>query len=135
MELARIHKKVANCRKDYHFKLAKKIYEEHAIICIEDLNIKAMQRIWGRKISDLWHSQFVNIIKYQGSKLASNVIEIPRFYPSSKTCSNCGHIVDSLPLKIKEWICPNCSTTHDRDENAAKNIFRVGASTLLGETL
>lgn len=134
MELARLHKKVANCRKNYHFKLARKICEEYAAICIENLNIKAMQQLWGRKISDLGHSQFVNILKYQSGKFGSTVVEIPRFYPSSKTCSDCGHIIDSLPLKIREWTCPNCGEKHDRDENAAKNILRVGASTLLGET-
>lgn len=132
--LARLYKKVANCRKDYHFKLAKRICENYVIICIEDLNVKAMQQLWGRKISDLGHSQFVNILKHQSSKLGSTVVEIPRFYPSSKTCSNCSHIIDSLPLKIREWTCPTCGIMHDRDENAAKNILRVGASTLLGET-
>lgn len=133
MELARVHKKVANCRKDYHFKLARRICENYATICIEDLNIKAMQRIWGRKISDLGHSQFVNILKYQGNKLGSTVVEIPRFYPSTKTCSTCGHVADNLPLKIREWTCKNCGTVHDRDKNAAINILRVGTSTLLGE--
>ena len=61
LALARLHKKTANQRKDYHFKLAKQLAEQYATICIEDLNIKAMQRLWGRKISDLGHSQFVNL--------------------------------------------------------------------------
>ena len=130
LELARIHKNIANCRKDYHFKLARKLCENYATICIEDLNIKAMQQLWGKEISDLGHSQFVNILKYQSSKFGSTVVEIPRFYPSSKTCSDCDHIIDSLPLKIRQW----CGEKHNRDENAAKNILRVGASTLLGET-
>jgi len=134
LELARLHKKVANCRKDYHFKLAKKLCENYATICIEDLNIKVMQRNWGRKISDLGHSQFVNILRHQSGKLGSTVVEIPRFYPSSKTCSNCGYIIDKLPLKIREWTCQNCGEKHDRDKNAATNILRVGTSTLLGET-
>lgn len=134
LDLARLHKKTANQRKDYHFKLAKQLAEQYATICIEDLNIKAMQRLWGRRISDLGHSQFVNILKYQSGKYACVVVEIPRFYPSSKTCSACGHLLDELPLKVREWTCPDCGGTHDRDENAARNILRVGASTLLGET-
>jgi putative transposase len=133
IELAQAHKRIANQRKDYHFKLAKELADEYAIICIEDLNIKAMQRLWGRKISDLGHSQFVNILKYQCSKTGAAVVEIPRFYPSSKTCSGCGHVLDELPLRVREWACPICEVVHDRDLNAAKNIHRVGTSTLVGE--
>lgn len=133
LDLARVHKLTANQRKDFHFKLARNLAERYAVICIEDLNIKAMQMLWGRKISDLGHSQFVNILKYQCNKLGSTVVEIPRFYPSSKTCSNCGQILDELPLSVREWTCPECGVKHDRDRNAAKNICKVGASTLLGE--
>jgi len=133
LELARLHRKVVNCRKDFHFKAARNICSEYATICIEDLNIKAMQKMWGRKISDLGHSQFVNILKYQASKLASTVIEIPRFYPSSKTCSSCGSIKEDLKLKDRTYICNHCELVIDRDHNASINILRVGASTLLGE--
>lgn len=135
LDLARLHKKVTNQRKDYHFKLAKRMSEQYATICIEDLNIKAMQRLWGRKISDLGHSQFVNILKYQCTKTGSTVVEIPRFYPSSKTCSCCGYIYSNLSLSERAWTCPECGTVHDRDRNAAVNILRVGASTLKGEVV
>lgn len=135
LELARLHKKVANQRKDYHFKLSRSICEQYAVICIEDLNIKAMQRIWGRKISDLGHSQFVNILKYQASKLGTSVVEIPRFYPSSKRCSCCGYVLDELQLSVRTWVCPACGIKHDRDRNAANNILKVGTSTLLGEVV
>ena len=86
--------------------------------------------MWCRKISDLGHSQFVNILKYQCSKTGSTVVEIPRFYPSSKTCSNCNHVLDELPLKVRHWTCPKCKQEHDRDKNAAKNILRVGLEIL-----
>ena len=92
-----------------------------------------MQRLWGRKINDLGHSHFVNILKYQCSKTGSLVAEIPRFYPSSKTCFDCGYVLDELPLEMREWTCPKCGVRHDRDRNAAKVILRVGASTLVGE--
>ena len=62
-----------------------------------------MQRIWGRKISDLGHSQFVDILKHQASKVGTNVVEIPRFYPSSKTCSCCAYVLDELPLSARAW--------------------------------
>jgi putative transposase len=133
LDLARAYKKIANRRRDYHFKLAKKLAEEYALICIENLNIKAMQRLWGKKVSDLGHSQFVNILKYQCAKAGTAVVEIPRFFPSSKTCSDCGYVLDDLPLNVREWVCPECGSTHDRDINAAINILRVGASTLAGE--
>jgi putative transposase len=133
LDLARLHKKVSNQRKDYHFKLAKKLAEEYAVICIEDLNIKAMQQLWGRKISDLGHSQFVGILKHQCAKTGCKVVEIPRFYPSSKTCSDCGYVNSTLSLSERTWTCPECGVIHDRDKNAAVNIHRVGASTLDGE--
>jgi putative transposase len=133
LDLARAHKRIANQRKNYHFKLAKELADEYALICIEDLNMKAMQMLWGRKISDLGFSQFVNILKYQCSKTGSTVVEIPRFYPSSKTCSSCGYVLDELPLRVREWACPSCGVVHDRDFNAAKNIHKVGTSTFVGE--
>lgn len=131
--LAKAYKKIANRRRDYHFKLAKELAEEYAIICIEDLNINAMQKMWGRKISDLGHGQFVNILKHQCTKVGTMVVEIPRFYPSSKTCSKCGYVLEELSLDVRSWACPICGAVHDRDVNAAINILRVGASTLGGE--
>lgn len=131
--LNRAYKRIANRRRDYHFKLAKKLVEEYTIICIEDLNIKAMQKIWGRRVSDLGHGQFVNILKYQRRKTGTIVVEIPRFYPSSKTCSQCGYVLEGLSLDVREWVCPACGVIHDRDVNAAINILGVGASTLAGE--
>jgi len=129
-ELAKTHKKIADQRRDFHFKLASQLSVEYAVICIENLNIKAMQRLWGKKISDLSHSSFVNILKHQCTKNGSQVIEIPRFYPSSKTCHVCGTINEKLTLSDREWTCECCNTIHDRDYNAALNIERVGASTL-----
>ena len=128
--LARAHKKTANQRKDFQFKLAYELCEEYAVICIEDLNIKAMQRLWGRQISDLSHSGFVKILKYAASMTGTEVVEISRWYPSSKTCSNCGYVLDKLPLHVREWVCPACGKLRERDLNAAINILREGASSL-----
>jgi len=130
IKLAKEHKRIADKRADFHFKLALNLAGEYATICLEDLNIKAMQKLWGKKISDLSHSSFVAIIKYQCSKTGSTVVEIDRFYPSSKTCSDCGYVLKELPLKVREWTCPGCGEIHDRDLNAAINIHRVGTSTL-----
>ncbi len=127
--LVKLHIKIANTRRDYFHKLANQIAKSYQFVVIEDLNIKAMQKLWGKKISDYAFSEFVNILEYK-----TNLIKIDRFYPSSKTCSKCGYVLDELDLKTRKWQCPKCKTMHDRDINAAINICRVGASTLgIGE--
>jgi putative transposase len=128
--LARVHKKIANQRKGYHFKLAKYLAETYSSLFFEDLNIKAMQKIWGRKISDLGFSSFLNILQYYSEKTGSVIKKIDRFYPSTKTCSSCEYVFNGLSLKDREWNCPSCQFHHLRDVNAAKNIHRVGTSTL-----
>ncbi|TXH11095.1 MAG: transposase, partial [Hyphomicrobiaceae bacterium] len=67
---------------------------------------------------------------YVASTKGKTVHEINRFEPSSKTCSDCGHINKDLKLSARSWACPSCGCIHDRDYNASLNIFRVGASTL-----
>lgn len=120
--LERAHRDVANRRRDWFFKTGLQIAAEHSDVCIEDLNIKAMQKLWGRKISDYAFSEFVEILSWQCCKCGSALHKVPRFYPSSKTCHHCGHIVESLPLSVRNWICPNCHALLDRDINAAINI-------------
>jgi putative transposase len=131
--LARAHRKIANQRKDFHFKLALNLARLYAFIFVEDLNMKAMQRMWGRKVSDLGHAQFLNILAWEMYKNGSQGTKIDRFYPSSKTCSSCLYVLEELPLSTRGWICPKCSAAHDRDINAALNIRRAGASALRGE--
>jgi putative transposase len=128
--LARAHRRVANQRKDFHFKLARALALQYAYIFVEDLNMKAMQRMWGRKISDLGHAKFLNILAWEMHKNGSQGAKIDRFYPSSKTCSSCSYVLPELSLSMREWKCPKCSAEHDRDVNAAINIERVGSSTL-----
>ena len=128
LELARFHIKLANQRKDYFFKLANDLAKKYDSIFIEDLNLKGMAKIWGRKIHDLAFHEFIHILSTK-----THVVKIDKFYPSSKTCSCCGHIKKELTLKERVFDCPNCHTKIDRDYNASLNIFRVGASTLRGE--
>ena len=129
-DLARLHRKIAFQRNDFFHKTANMLAVGYEYVFIEDLNLKAMQRLWGRKVSDVSYGGFVNILSYK-----TNVFKIDRFYPSSKECYDCGYVYLELSLKERVWICPNCGTTHDRDENAADNIHRVGASTLAGGIL
>jgi putative transposase len=133
LNLAREHRRIANRRRDFHFKLALDLARRYAFIFVEDLNMKAMQRLWGRKISDLGHAQFLNILGWEMYKNGCQGTKIGRFYPSSKTCSECLHVLSELSLSERAWTCPKCGAEHDRDINAAINIQRVGASTLKGE--
>jgi putative transposase len=88
-----------------------------------------MQRLWGRKVSDLAFGEFLRILEWVAKKKNKQVVYIDRWIPSSKTCFHCGHILDDLDLSIREWRCPSCHSVNGRDENAAKNICAVGAST------
>ncbi len=124
-KLANLHARIANLRRDYFHKLSNELANNYDTVFVEDLNMKAMQRLWGRKIGDLGFAEFINILSYK-----TKVVKIDRFYPSLKTCNCCGHINNDLVLKIREWQCPSCGTDHLRDVNAAVNIHRVGASTL-----
>ena len=128
--LARLHRKVANQRTDFNFKLAHRLTDEYDILIFETLNMKAMQRLWGRKVSDLAFSSFLNILQYLAVAKGKQVVFINRFEPSSKTCSGCGYINHELNLSMRFWCCPECGIQHDRDRNASYNILRVGASTL-----
>lgn len=134
-QLAKLHMKIANQRKDYFHKLANELAKNYDTIFVEDLTIKAMQRVWGRKVSDLGYSEFVNILSYK-----SNVVKIDKYYPSSKTCSSCGSINEDInkdmrTLKNRIFKCDVCNLVIDRDLNASINIHRVGASTLAVETV
>lgn len=130
MNLFRKHKKIVNQRKDHHFKLSKELAEEYDYLFFESLNLKAMQKLWGKKISDLGFYSFLRILESQSRKYGCKIRYIDKFYPSSKTCNVCGYINKELSLKDRKWVCYNCKTEHDRDVNASLNILSVGASTV-----
>ncbi len=133
LNLARKHRKIANQRQDFHWKLAHDLTDRYDWIALEDLNLKGMKSLWGRKVSDLGFSDFVQKLKYIASKKSTEIRFIDKWYPSSKTCHVCGAINPELNLRDRTWQCPSCHTELDRDRNAAVNIHRVGASTLSGE--
>ena len=124
--LAKLHEKVANKRSDFQWKLAHDLCKYNSIIAIENLNLRAMQKMWGRKVSDLSYSEFVNKLEYVASKYGTTVIKIDRFAASSQICHCCGHKNNGTKnLSIREWTCPVCGTIHDRDVNAAINILNI----------
>ncbi|MGL4503555.1 MAG: RNA-guided endonuclease InsQ/TnpB family protein [Planktothrix sp.] len=130
--VAKVHEKIANSRQDFLHKLSRKLVNESQVIVVENLNVKGMvkNRKLSKSISDVGWGKFVNFINYKLKQKSGELVEIDRFFPSSKTCSCCGHILDELSLDIREWDCPNCHTHHDRDENAALNIRNEGVRIL-----
>jgi putative transposase len=128
--LVRRHEDIANRRRDWFWKLAHDLTSRFDVLCFETLNLKGMQRLWGRKISDLALGEFLEILQWVAKKKDKQVVFIDRWYPSSKTCSQCGHVLASLELSVREWRCSACQSINDRDLNAAQNIHRVGASTI-----
>lgn len=124
LSLARLHKKVANQRSSFHWKIAHSLVGEYALICLEDLNLKGMQKLYGRKISDLGFAEFLEKLEYLAAKTGTSVIKIDRYFPSSQLCSCCGYQNREVKdLRIREWICPECGAIHkNRDRNAAMNI-------------
>ena len=127
-KVARINARIADRRRDYLHKLSTRLVRENQVIAIEDLSVRNMikNHSLARTISDASWAQFRTMLEYKADWYGREVIAIDRFYPSSKTCSACGMLQDSMPLNIRDWTCPSCGKTHDRDVNAAKNILAAG---------
>lgn len=130
LHLARRHEDIKNRRIDWFWKIAHELTNKFDVLCFETLNLKGMKRLWGRKISDLAFREFLNILEWVAAKKDKQVVYIDPWYPSTKTCSCCGHVLESLYLSVRRWRCPSCGVENDRDENAAINIQMVGGSTI-----
>lgn len=128
--LVRKHEDVANRRCYWFGKMAHELTEKFDVLCFETLNIKEMQRLWGRKISDLAFGEFLQILQWIATKKATQVVFLWRWYSSSKTCSDCGHVLESPDISVREWRWQSCQSIKGRDENAALKIQAVGASTV-----
>ena len=132
IKLARLNASINNKKNDFLHKLSSKLIHENQVICLEDLNIKGMVKNHklAESISACSWFEFSRQLEYKGRWYGRTVIKIDRFFPSSKTCYNCGFIKDSLNLSERKWVCPNCGIEHDRDINAAKNILKQGMNSL-----
>lgn len=126
-KVAKIHGRIADRRRDHLHKLSTRLVRENQVIAIEDLSVRNMVKnhSLARSISDASWSSFRTMLEYKAQWYGRDVVAIDRFYPSSKTCSECGRIAESLPLNIRDWEC-ECGAVHDRDVNAARNILAVG---------
>jgi putative transposase len=125
--VARIHGRIADRRRDVLHKLTTRLVRDHDTIVIEDLAVRNMVRnhSLARAIHDASWSELRRQLEYKADWYGRQVIAIDRWYPSSKTCSACGAIVEKLPLNVRDWTC-RCGAHHDRDINAARNILAVG---------
>jgi putative transposase len=128
LKVARVHRKITNCREDFLHKLSRRIVNENQVIAVENLNVKGMMQnhCLAKAIQQVGWGQFCTMLKYKAELEGKMYIEIDRFFPSSKTCHVCLNKVGSLPLDVRYWTCTHCGTKHDRDINAAINIRDEG---------
>lgn len=130
LKVARVHARINDRRRDYQHKLSTRILRENQVICVESLAVKNMVKNHklAKAISDVGWGEFVRQLDYKSQWYGRTLVKIDRFFPSSKTCHACKHVIEDLPLDIREWVCPECGVFHDRDINAARNILAEGLS-------
>lgn len=129
LQVARMHERIANQRRDMLHKLSTDIIRKNDVICIEDLSTKNMVKNhrFAKSISDVSWGEFRRQLTYKVTWYGRSLVTVERFYPSSQLCSFCGaQWSGTKDLSVREWICPACGAVHDRDINAAKNILNEG---------
>ncbi|WP_338010333.1 RNA-guided endonuclease TnpB family protein [Fortiea contorta] len=134
--VAKVHEKISNTRQDFLHKLSRKLVDDNQVIVAENLCIKGLVRTkLAKSIHDAGFGMLLNFISYKLEREKGKFVQVDRFFPSTKLCSCCGYKNDSLNLSIREWICPGCQTTHDRDENASRNLRAEGIRILSTNTV
>jgi len=136
IKVAKVHEKIANSRKDFLHKKSRQIANVYDCVCIENLDMKAMSKClnFGKSVHDNAYGRFIEILSYKLQKQGKYLVEVDKFYPSSQLCSVCGYQnKETKDLSIREWICPQCGTRHDRDINAAENLLKEGKRLLLNQ--
>jgi putative transposase len=131
LRLARLHRRIRNIRQDFLHKLTTHLAKTKRVIVVEDLNVSGLVKnpTLARHIADMGWGEFRRMLAYKCTWYGSRLLVANRYFPSSKTCSCCGHVLEQLSLDVREWDCPACGTHHDRDVNAARNLL----SRILGE--
>jgi putative transposase len=143
--VAKVYERVSNSRQDFLHKLSYKLVSDSQAVIVENLHVLGMVTLedsltlryrnhkLAKAISDLGWGTFTNFLAYKLERKGSKLVEIDRWFPSSKLCSNCFYQISEMPLDVREWICPHCNTHHDRDGNAAINIRAEGIRMLKAE--
>jgi len=133
-KLASVHEKITHLRKDYLHKVSTEIIKNHDVVIVEDLAVKNMMKnhCLAQAISDVSLGAFYTMLEYKANWNEKEYLKIDRFFPSSKTCSNCGTVKKDLKLSDREWTCSGCGEIHDRDLNASKNILNQGLKIMSG---
>lgn len=132
LKVARLHAKIDDTRKDFLHKLSTRLINENQVIAVETLAVSNMQKnhCLAKSIADASWSEFVRQLEYKAKWYGRTLVGIDRWYPSSKRCNDCGYIAAKMGLEIREWVCPECGVSHDRDINAARNILTAGLAGL-----
>jgi putative transposase len=133
--VAKVYERVSNSRQDFLHKLSYKLVSDSLVVIVENLHVKGMVRNHklAKSISDVGWGTFPNFLAYKLERRGGKLVEIDRWFPSSKLCSNCFYQISELPLDVREWTCPHCGTHHDRDGNAAINIRAEGIRMIKAE--
>jgi putative transposase len=129
--LARLHRRIADARRDFTHKISARIASSASVVVLETLNVAGMVKNHNlaRSISDAAMSELHRQINYKVARRGGTVIRVDRWTPTSKVCSGCGHRRGEMPLSVRSWTCPECGSEHDRDVNAAKNVLALGRGT------
>jgi len=132
LRVARLHEHVANQRRDYLHKTSRRVVDDNQVICLEDLFVAGMMRnhCLGAALADTGLGELKRQVLYKASDAGRRVVELSRWYASSKTCSVCKCVNHSLTLSDRTWTCANCGVLHDRDDNAAQNLKQEGIAGL-----
>lgn len=136
LKVAKIHEKIASCRLDTLHKVSIELVRNYDLISVEDLNVKGMikNHKLSKHIADASWGNFVTFLQYKCDWYGKELVKVNRFYPSSKSCGDCGWINQELKLSDREWTCKSCGVVHDRDVNASRNILKEGLK-ILGQGL
>ena len=133
--VAKVYERVSNSRQDFLHKLSYKLVSDSQAVIVENLHVKGMVRNHNlaKAIFEVGWGTFTNFLAYKLERKGARLVEIDRWFPSSKLCSNCFYQVSEMPLDVRDWVCPHCGTHHDRDGNAAINIRAEGVRMLKAE--
>ncbi|WP_214104995.1 RNA-guided endonuclease InsQ/TnpB family protein [Acrocarpospora catenulata] len=130
VKVARAHARITDRRRDFLHKVTTRLVRENQTLAIEDLTVRNLVKnhSLARAVSDASWRELRSMLEYKTAWYGRELLVVDRWFPSSKLCSarGCGHVSESMPLRVRAWTCPVCGASHDRDVNAARNILAAG---------